>query len=226
MRAVATEIWEDGLNDEQLHYIGQRSGKTVFKEMYDILEQEQLIPDEGFRLGREFDYGIINEFPKQYNLHCFVRWGGCEGIYIDVILTPQGDQAAERESICFATGKTLDESEEAFDRMVYLGGYIYRLFNGNGIHRPRHAINDSDEINRKYMLLLKKANDEFTLFLKHTIYQQNRSLVDYELEVSKKANALDKFAKNKLHFTLTQMNRLLEKDNFLDYLCKRVASEK
>lgn len=53
-------------------------------------------------------------------------WGNNEGVYIDVEIIAGG------ERIRFATGKTLGETEEDYDKMSAIAGFIYKSFAGFG----------------------------------------------------------------------------------------------
>ena len=64
--------------------------------------------------------------PKNARVVAYANWGSSEGIYVDV------DLIGDDEVLHFATGKTLSASSEAFDRMQYIAGVIYKMFTCSG----------------------------------------------------------------------------------------------
>ena len=122
---IETEIWkQDPGNKWLLHYAGQRKTDEVFRELKTFLEKEGLLPDEYFDIA----YGFDQEsplFPKTDDFRCYAQWGGSEGIYLEVELLTQNPATGKQEWINFATGKTLSESIEAFNKMQYTAGRIY-----------------------------------------------------------------------------------------------------
>lgn len=125
---INTEKWEPV--PEKPGYVrlaGQRKTEDVFRELQDFLEKENLMPDEYFQMtpGFEKSYPL---FPKTEDFRCYAQWGVSEGIYLEVELLVRGENAGKPETVSFATGKTLKESPDAYDRMQYIAGRIYRVF--------------------------------------------------------------------------------------------------
>jgi hypothetical protein len=59
---------------------------------------------------------------------CYAQWGGSEGVYLEVDFLAWDENEHLYKQINFATGKTLGETNEDFDRMQYIAGCIYRAF--------------------------------------------------------------------------------------------------
>lgn len=138
MSRIDTQIWKPHPEKPgYVCYVGQRKASEVFAELEAFLKEENIYPDEYF-LMTDFELPDM-DFPKG-NIRCYAQWGGSEGIYLEVdVLVPADDKNPSR-TVNFATGKTLDDSSEAFDRMQYIAGRIYKAFCGDGVTSPRYCI--------------------------------------------------------------------------------------
>ena len=95
--------------------IGFRKAKDVFHELEERLRQLGLYPDEYFVLNSPYDdKGAL--FPEIVTMNCYANWGGSEGIYLEVDLIAVEDGKLVRRN--FATGKSLAEDGESFDRLL------------------------------------------------------------------------------------------------------------
>lgn len=112
-----------------------RTIQEVFNDIKKILIEEGLCPDEYFSLSYQISCHADEPFPEISGLLCNAQWGGSEGIYLDVAMNIFVSEERIYKQISFITGKTLSETEDAFDRMQYIGGYIYRLLMGDGQDR-------------------------------------------------------------------------------------------
>lgn len=138
MSRINTQIWEPHPEKPgYVRYVGQRKMDEVFAELEAFLKEENIYPDEYF-LMTDFDRSDM-EFPKG-SIRCYAQWGGSEGIYLDVDILVPADDKNPAKTVNFATGKTLDDSAEAFDRMNYIAGRIYKAFCGDGFVSSRYCI--------------------------------------------------------------------------------------
>ena len=141
---IETEIWKrDPEKKGVLHYEGQRKTEEVFRELREFLEKEGLLPDEYFSMayGFERDYPL---FPKTDDFRCYAQWGGSEGIYLEVDLLTRDPATGKQEWLNFATGKTLDESLEAFNKMQHTAGRIYCVLTRDS-YEPEQKLEANEE---------------------------------------------------------------------------------
>jgi hypothetical protein len=115
----------------KLMYDGQRTAQEIFAELCGRLESANYLPDEYFLLNRSFDESA--EWPEEGEISCSVDYGGSEGIYLDVHLN-YTDENGKYQSKSFATGKTLDESDDALDRMYLIASAVTKAFHSDGVH--------------------------------------------------------------------------------------------
>lgn len=198
-----------------------RTIQEVFNDIKKILIEEGLCPEDYFTLSYPTSCHADEPFPEISDLFCNAQWGGSEGIYLDITINVFDSEEEKYKQISFITGKTLSESGDAFDRMQYIGGYIYRLLMGDGnvharyilLHNPRQDKASLDE----------KLNYEFiSLMKKHLYSQKEDSVIDTE-ELALKAMILKAVMANPVRED--KLKQLLEADNALDilyHLCKPV----
>lgn len=125
-KVIETEIWEK--NPEKkglLRFVKTRKVYDVFKELEESMKANGMMPDEYFLLSHRFDKDSV--MPRDVSVVVQTRWGGNEGVYIDVDM-----EAVEGGRVHFATGKTLGETEEDYDRMAAIAAFIYKSFAGFG----------------------------------------------------------------------------------------------
>lgn len=135
---VETDIWEPGEKPHMLRYVGQRKALDVFQDLKSYLEQRDMLPDEYFLPSHSFDKNSL--FPKDVEIIAFSDFGGSEGIYLDV------DLFCEAGRVHFATGKTLDETKEALDRMYLICSAIILAFHGDtNVHARYFVVADPDK---------------------------------------------------------------------------------
>lgn len=214
---VATELWVP--SEEGNGTYKKRKAKEVFDDLCEILTKEGLFPDEYFLL----DLKPEQLFPDVDSMYCFAEWGGSEGIYLNVKILSYDEDAHTIKDIRFATGKTLIETTEAFDRMQYIAGYIYRLLMGDGQIHPRYVLIPNQAAERNQEQLLKRINSDVTSLIKQKIYQQQNSPEIYADELAIKLMILRTLAKRPLPEeivnTLFEQNDILEK---LSVQCKSI----
>ena len=114
MCMIETQIWED-VPDKKgyVRYVGQRKMQEVFAELEAYLKKENIYPDEYLLLSDDSPDAL---FPKG-DIRCYAQWGGSEGIYLEleVLTEPTKDTPAKWVNV--ASGKTLSQTSEAYDRM-------------------------------------------------------------------------------------------------------------
>lgn len=176
MSRIETEIWEP--NPEKkgtVRYVGQRKTADVFKELEDFLQEENLYPDEYLLMTHNFEQEHPL-FPKTVDIMGHANWGGSEGIYLDVNLLVRGEDN-KYDTVHFVTGKTLDESSEAFDRMQYIAGRIYKAFMGDNLYPARYMLVENEDVRKQitYEKLIAKLEREcMTMLRKRLVHKQER----------------------------------------------------
>lgn len=180
--------------------------------MCEILTKEGLFPDEYFLL----DLKPEQLFPNVDSMYCFAEWGGSEGIYLNVKIYSYDEDKHTMKDIRFATGKTLKETTEAFERMQYIAGYIYRLLMGDGQKHPRYSPFPKKVSERNLEQLLNRFNSDVTSLIKQKIYQQQSSPEIYADELAIKLMILRTLTKRTLPEEIVET--LLEQDDILEKL--------
>lgn len=134
IKQIDLEIWEPHPEKKgMVRFSGCRKIKDVFDELYNSLKENNLLPDEYFLLSYKLNDGAA--VPRDATVEVKTRWGSNEGIYIDVDFISRDGQ-----NVHFATGKSLDETSEAYDRMNFIAGFIYKSFAGEGYSATRHHL--------------------------------------------------------------------------------------
>ena len=133
MEIIELEHWERIPEEPgRLRYIGQPKAAEIFKELKYRLESQGYLPDEYFLLDTKWENG--REIPKDADIFCTVDYGGSEGIYIDIYLKWYEEGRPVTKN--FITGKTLEESGDALDRMFLTASAVTKAFHGE---RASHA---------------------------------------------------------------------------------------
>lgn len=134
IKQIELEVWEPHPEKKGIvRFVKCRKMKDVFAELNSSLKENGILPEEYFLLSYRVDDNT--EVPCDASVRVYTRWGGNEGIYIDVDF-----ECADGKTVHFATGKSLDETSEAFDRMNYIAGFIYKSFAGEGYSATRHHL--------------------------------------------------------------------------------------
>lgn len=128
MKEIGLEQWEPSPGDpRQMQYAGQRAAQEVFEELKHRLESMGYLPDEYFLMDREWENG--RKIPKGADIFCTTDYGSSEGVYLDVYLKWYENNRPVTKS--FITGKTLDETGVALDRMFLISSAITKAFHGD-----------------------------------------------------------------------------------------------
>jgi len=113
-------------------YAGQRTALEVFEELKAHLNSIGYLPEEYFSFDCYHNWDNGRLFPEDGWLSCQVDYGSSEGIYLDITLEHYENGGHQCEH--FATGKTLDESGSAMDRMHLVASAIIRAYHEDGLH--------------------------------------------------------------------------------------------
>ncbi len=141
-KVIETELWEPVPDKPyQVRFVKTRTAYEVFKELEATMKANNMMPDEYFLLSHRIDEKSL--MPKDASFIAYAQWGGNEGVYLEVkMISSDGQQH-------FATGKTLGETEEDYDRMQAIAGFIYKSFAGFGrVNRAVEENGDSDNVDR------------------------------------------------------------------------------
>jgi len=164
MKQIELENWgKSPENPEQLVYEGQRQAQEVFAELEYRLKSIGMLPDEYFLLDSEWENG--REIPKDAVICSSVQYGGSEGIYLDVsIIWTEGKGEESKKRIrCFATGKTLGETESHLDRMYLAASAINKALYSNESHARYVKIGDAEEIIENAVVHLNGAERQLMI---------------------------------------------------------------
>ena len=137
---IERERWEPIPEDPQrMRYVGQRTAQEVFEELRQRLENIGYLPDEYFILDADWENG--REIPRGASVFCTTDYGRSEGIYLDVYLKwYENDRPVAKG---FITGKTLQETGDAMDRMYLIASAITKAFHGdNAVHSRYICLDD------------------------------------------------------------------------------------
>lgn len=221
MSRIETEIWEPVPEKKgMVRYVGQRKTADIFKELEAFLKEEDLYPEEYLLMSHNFEaeYPL---FPKTDEFICHANWGSNEGIYLDVDLLVR-DENNQRKTIHFVTGKTLDESSEAYDRMQYIAGKIYKAFMGDNFYPARYMLVENEEIRKQitYEKLISKLERECRAMLRKRLLHRQESLPEIAGEVGLTLQILDVLHDPKVYDNLPndKLKELYETEDIMHWL--------
>ena len=194
--------------------IGFRKAKDVFHELEERLRQLGLYPDEYFVLNSPYDdKGAL--FPEIVTMNCYANWGGSEGIYLEVDLIAVEDGKLVRRN--FATGKSLAEDGESFDRMQYTAGVIYKLFYGERFMPTRYFLLPQDEKQNR-SVLQSRVEQEFRDFVRKIMLHNNERGEEYGMAIGLRAMILAELPKCTV--PEDKLKELMDSENALELLTK------
>lgn len=221
MSRIETEIWEPHPEKKgMVRYVGQRKTEDIFKELEDFLKKEDIYPDEYLLMAHNFEleYPL---FPKTDEFICHANWGGSEGIYLDVELLVR-DERNQRHTVHFITGKTLDESSEAYDRMQYIAGMIYKAFMGDNFYPTRYMIKESEDLRKQitYEKLISKLERECEAMLRKRLLHKQERLSEAAGEIGLTLQILDVLREPQIFADLPndKLRELYETDDIMHRL--------
>lgn len=192
MSRIETEIWEKHPEKKgMVWYVGQRKTADIFKELEAFLKEEDIYPDEYLLMAHNFEEEHPL-FPKTDDFCCHAYWGSSEGIYLDVELLVR-DEKNQHHVVHFVTGKTLDESPEAYDRMQYIAGRIYKAFMGEHFYPTRYMIIENENLRKviTYDRLISKLERECEAMLRKRLLHKQERLSEAAGEIGLTLQILD-----------------------------------
>ena len=128
MEMIELERWKPSSDDPcKPVYVGQRTGREVFAELKQRLENIGLLPDEYFLIGSDWEHG--EEIPKDSDMFVTTDYGGSEGICLHIYMKWYEDNKSVTK--IFATGKTLGDTGADLDRMFLISSAITKAFHGD-----------------------------------------------------------------------------------------------
>ena len=155
MKQIDIENWDKSPeNPRESVYLGQRQAQEVFAELKHRLESVGMLPDEYFLLDSQWENG--KEIPKNAVIFSTVQYGGSEGIYLNVSISwyeklnkglteePRTSAESKKHIQCFATGKTLGESESHLDRMYLTASAVNKALYSNEPHARYVVVGGAD----------------------------------------------------------------------------------
>lgn len=136
IRSFNLDRWSEPDEQRRVRHIGMADARETFEKLKKHLEATGLLPDEYFLFDGEYETQLKGELPNFDHALCVPNYGASEGIYLDISLVCRNEDGS-RKFIPFATGKTLEESGDAFLRMHRIAGECSLLLNGRGIYFER-----------------------------------------------------------------------------------------
>ncbi len=137
MEIIKFDRWKPSLHDpRKLEYAGQRTAAEVFSELKHRLDSMGYLPDEYFKMRREWKDG--REIPKDADLYCTVDYGASEGVYVDVYLNWYDNSQRTGVTESFIVGKTLGENGSDLDRMFLIASAITKAVHGDHATHARY----------------------------------------------------------------------------------------
>ena len=217
MKPIEIDIYEPVPdNPGRVRVTGTRSAHEVFTELKQRLDSVGYLPDEYFVLGSEWQNGTL--LPANADFFCTADYGGNEGVYLDIYVKWCEDDKSITKS--FATGKTLDESGDALDRMHLTASAVMKAFHGDGSSHERYTklgAGDALVAQRNAMKeefssvekLLRRVTGSVTEFV-NEVGERPLKLTDYDRAVlSIHDGNLDEFYKAYLNVDEKNLGELL-----------------
>ena len=225
MSVIETQIWEEIPEKKgYVRYVGQRKLIEVFNELEAYLKKEGICPEEYFLPTHEAQPDTL--FPRG-DIRCYAQWGGSEGIYIELEVLVGATKDSPYKIVHIATGKILDESAAAYDRMQYIAGRIYKAFCGEGFQPSRYCIVDSGgEKEVTHESLLKKLGRECTAYMKRELLHKETPIDAISDKLGMMMTILSVIKKPKVYEALPKekIEELCSTENVLDILCEMCSS--
>lgn len=202
-------------NPDGIRRLKRRNAVDVFNDLVQALKAEDLLPDEYFLLNSHFD-NEKTEFPDFSRMSCYAEWGGSEGIYLNVNVWFRQDDGTYAEKN-FVSGKTLAEDEDAFDRMQYIAGYIYKLFCGFHQTPARYLLIRNQEKDFRTRVL-DRVTREYFRYLKELLVHKRTDPIAASRDIGLRSMILAELPNCIVSDDKAQ--QLLRKKNALDFLTK------
>ncbi len=218
---IETDVWETvPEKDGAVRYVGQRKTTEVFKDLEIYLKESNIYPYDYFLLSSEFE-NRFKAFPKLVDMVCYAQWGCNEGIYLEVEVIIDNEETGKRENVHFATGKTLEETGDAYDRMQYIAGSIYKAFMGEHQTPSRYIIvNNGKGKKITYEGLMRKLSCECKEMIKHSLMHEDKPLAEVAGKLGMTLQILDTLREPQVFADLPidKLKELYETENIMEKL--------
>ena len=224
MSIIETQIWEPVPEKKgHVRYVGQRKMCEVFSELEAYLRKENIYPDEYLLPSDDSPEAL---FPDG-DIRCYAQWGNSEGIYLELEVLKPATKDAPAKWVNIASGKTLEQTSDAFDRMQYIAGKIYKAFCGDNYHPPRYVLLDKKgdgEIT--YERLMSKLEAELSGYMRQELLHNKRPLGELSRKLGMMLTILSVLREPRAYADLPQdkVEQLYYTENILDILCNMCAS--
>ncbi len=219
MCAVKTQIWESIPEKKgYVRYVGQRKLQEVFSELEAYLKKEDIYPDEYFLLTSNDPNAL---FPRG-DIRCYALWGNSEGIYIELEVLVGATKDSPAKWVNVASGKTLSETAETYDRMQYIAGKIYKALCGEGFQSPRYIIRKNEAKSKiTYDALMNKLEAELRDYMKRELLHKQTPIGALSRKLGSMLTLLSIIREPKTFADLSQdkIEQLFDTENVLEYLC-------
>ena len=143
IKSIEVDKWSEPDENHRVKHLGMITRGEAF---------EHFLPG--------MDGKLEDELPDYDIAECVPNFGGSEGIYLDITLIYVEKGKVHRDR--FATGKTLEESADAFFRMSQIGAECLLMLNGRGC---------SYEKNNRTVELSENEATFLTGFLQENLHQ-------------------------------------------------------
>lgn len=164
IKSFEVDRWSERDENGRMKHIGMLKLGEVFEMLKEHLINMDMLPDEYFLIGR--DWNEDRELPEYDYAVCVPNFGGSEGIYLDITLVYR-DEHEQKCYLDFATGKTLEESADAFLKMARIAAECSLMLNGRG---TRYTKSNADV----------SLNPEQALYLMNLLEQKFVNSMDAE----------------------------------------------
>ena len=188
IKTIETDRYEPMEDNIHVKHVGMITAQEAFDQLKQHLTAVDLLPDEYFIPSSS--QNMEQELPNFSSAICHTDWGGSEGIYIDIGLAYFENR--ERKFFPLATGKTLDDSGDAFVRMSRIAAECSILLNGRGsIVKVSEPFYENLKVSEWYNTQsqsetqTKKSEDEFAVnhllaFIEEEVPFRMKEVLDIE----------------------------------------------
>lgn len=130
INSFKVDRWSERDGNGRVKHVGMLKMGEVFEMLKEHLLSKDMLPDEYFLISQN-DWNEDWELPDYDYAICVPNFGGSEGIYLDISLV-YDDEQKQRRHMRFVTGKTLEESADAFLKMARIAAECSLMLNGHG----------------------------------------------------------------------------------------------
>lgn len=141
IKSFEVDCWSKKDGNGGVKHVGMLKMGEVFEMLKEHLLSRDMLPDEYFMMNQD-DWKGDCELPDYDYAICVPNYGGSEGIYLDISLIYQVEHGRKRQ-MRFATGKTLEESVDAFLKMARIAAECSLMLNGRGTRYTKFGVDIS-----------------------------------------------------------------------------------